>query len=252
MDRLVSIIVPVHNGGRFIKYTIESVLAQTYKNFELLLVNDGSTDDSEKVIKSLQEETGDGRIVLLTNDNPGSAARARNYGIARANGDVITFLDADDLWHVDKLEKTLKFMLDKNSAFVFTGYEFADENGKGLGKIVRVPEKLDYYKALSRTVIFTSTVMFDMKKLRKEDICMPEIKSEDTATWWKLLRMGIVANGLDENLVLYRRAGKSLSSNKIEAVRRIWNLYRKSEQLSIIRSIYYFVGWGFGAVTRRL
>lgn len=251
-ERKISIVVPVYNAEKFIEKTIESVLNQTYKNFELILVNDNSKDNSVEIINSVIEKTKDERIILLNNDKAGSAARARNAGIMAATGSIISFIDADDLWLPEKLQKTYDFMIKMNSPFVFTGYEFADENGNGLGKIVKVPEKLNYNMALSRTVIFTSTVMFDLNRISKEDIYMPEIKSEDTATWWRILRKGVIANGLNENLVLYRRAGKSLSSNKVEAVKRIWNLYRKSEQLSVIKSLICFVGWGFGAVVRRI
>lgn len=252
MGNKISIVVPVHNAGRFIKDTVNSVLNQSYTDFELILVNDGSTDNSVDEINNIKEQTGDERIILINNENPGSAARARNAGVNFATGDYIAFLDADDLWHKDKLLKTKQFMDEKGSVFAFTSYEFADENGNGLGKIVKVPEKINYEQALSRTIIFTSTVMFDLSKIMKSDVLMPEIKSEDTATWWKILRTGVVANGLNENLVSYRRAGKSLSSNKFEAVKRIWNLYRKSEQLSVLKSAVCFVGWGFGAVVRRM
>lgn len=252
MGNKISIVVPVHNAGRFIKDTVNSVLNQSYTDFELILVNDGSTDNSVDEINNIKEQTGDERIILINNENPGSAARARNAGVNFATGDYIAFLDADDLWHKDKLLKTKQFMDEKGSVFAFTAYEFADENGNGLGKIVKVPEKINYEQALSRTIIFTSTVMFDLSKIMKSDVLMPEIKSEDTATWWKILRTGVVANGLNENLVSYRRAGKSLSSNKFEAVKRIWNLYRKSEQLSVLKSAVCFVGWGFGAVVRRM
>ena len=135
---------------------------------------------------------------------------------------------------------------------MFTGYEFADENGKGTGKIVRVPETITYKEALKNTTIFTSTVMFDMEKLPKEQLQMPLIKSEDTALWWKILRQGTVACGLNENLVKYRRAGKSLSSNKLEALRRIWNLYRKAEGMSIPASAMHFCFWAVNAVKRRV
>ena len=143
-------------------------------------------------------------------------------------------------------------MIEKKASFAFTGYEFADENGVGLGKVVHVPETLTYKQALSNTTIFTTTVMFDTEKLSKEQLEMPVIKSEDTALWFKVLRSGVVAYGLDENLVKYRRAGKTLSSNKLEAIRRIWNLYRKAEGLSIFGSIRHFCFWAVRAVLRRV
>ena len=138
------------------------------------------------------------------------------------------------------------------SGFVFSGYEFADGDGVGTGCIVTVPAEITYREALQNTTIFTSTVMFDTTKLPKEMLQMPRIKSEDTALWWRILRSGEKAYGLQENLVYYRRAGSSLSSNKLEAIRRIWNLYRKEEKLSIPFSIYNFCFWAWRAVKRRV
>ena len=143
-------------------------------------------------------------------------------------------------------------MKEKDAAFSFTGYEFADESGNGLGKIVRVPAVMEYKDALKNTTIFTTTVMFDTEKIDKKLLEMPDIKSEDTALWWRILRGGVLAYGLQENLVLYRRISNSLSSNKIEALRRIWNLYRKEEKLSIPFSVYNFCFWAWRAVKRRV
>lgn len=252
MNELVSIIVPVYNVEKFIPQTVGSVLAQTYPHWELLLVEDGSTDNSAGVIADLIREKGDGRIRLIRQPSNQGAARARNRGVEEARGRYISYLDADDLWAPEKLEKQLGFMDKKQAAFSFTGYEFADENGVGLGKIVRVPEALSYRQALSNTTIFTTTVMFDTERISKELLMMPEIKSEDTALWWKVLRTGYIAYGLDDNLARYRRSGRTLSSNKLEAVRRIWNLYRKAEGLSLIRSMWHFCFWAVRAVWRRI
>ena len=138
------------------------------------------------------------------------------------------------------------------AGFVFSGYEFADEAGRGTGKVVRVPQRLCYREALKNTTIFTSTVLFDTEKIPRELIRMPLVKSEDTATWWNILRNGHTAYGLDENLVLYRRSTNTLSSNKIEAIRRIWNLYRRVEKLSLPYSMYNFVFYAARAVLRRV
>ena len=124
--------------------------------------------------------------------------------------------------------------------------------GKGTGRVVKVPESLNYKEALKNTTIFTSTVMFDTAKIPKEQLRMPVMKSEDTALWWRILRDGYTARGLDENLVKYRRAGGTLSSNKLEAVRRIWNLYRNAEGLGILNSAYHFCFWAVRAVKRRV
>lgn len=246
---MISIISPVYNAEKYISKTIESVLAQDYGDFELVLVDDDSTDGSASVIKSFT----DSRVRYIYNDSEKHGAfSARNKGIKEARGEYIAFIDADDLWDSHKLSRSLEFMKEKNAAFVFTGYEFGDEEGNGTGKIVHVPERIAYKKALSRTVIFTSTVLFDMNRLSKDMIYMPDIPSEDTATWWNILRSGVVAHGLDENLVTYRRSSNTLSSNKFTAIKRIWNLYRTNEGFGVIKSLYYMSGWAWRAVARRL
>lgn len=249
MGEKVSIIVPVYNAENYIRETVECVKAQTYQNWELWLVDDGSTDKSRSILEELEKD--DARIHVCEQEN-GGAARARNCGMAKAEGRFAAYLDADDLWSPDKLEKQLAFMAEKDAAFSFTGYEFADEKGRGTGKIVRVPKTIRYKQALKNTTIFTSTVMFDTAKLAKEKLKMPIIKSEDTALWFQVLRGGVTAYGLNENLVRYRRPANSLSSNKLEAIRRIWALYRQSEGLSVPYSLYNFCFWAVRAVWRRI
>ncbi len=250
--RTISIIIPVYRLEKYIKTTLDCVRAQTDQDWELILVDDCGGDGSAEIIERYVEETGDSRIRLLHLPENQGPAEARNRGVENSTGRFIAFLDGDDIWRPEKLAHQRAFQEQTGAAFVFTGYEFADETGAGLGKVVRVPEKLTYKEALKNTTIFTSTVMFDTEQIPREKIRMPRMKSEDTALWWRLLREGAVACGLDENLVLYRRPPKSLSSNKLEAVRRIWNLYRRAEHLSVLRSAYYFCFWAFRAVRRRL
>lgn len=252
MGDLVSIIVPIYNVANYIEETMDCVLAQTYPDWELLLVEDCSVDSTAVLIEQYMERTGDSRIRLISQPSNMGAARARNRGLKEAKGRYIAYLDADDLWEPEKLEKELAFMKEKDAAFAFTGYEFADETGRGMGKVVHVPETLTYRQALSNTTIFTTTVMFDLEKLPREQLEMPVMKSEDTALWFRVLRGGVTAYGLDENLVKYRRAGKSLSSNKLEAIRRIWNLYRRAEGMNIISSAWHFCFWALRAVKRRI
>lgn len=252
MNELVSIIIPVYNVRDYIIETIGSVCAQTYTGWELLLIEDGSTDGTTDEIERYLDEIKDARIRLIRQASNQGAARSRNRGVREAQGRYIAFLDADDLWEPQKLERQMAFLRDREAAFTFTGYEFADEHGRGTGRVVRVPETLTYRQALKNTTIFTSTVLFDTDRIAREELEMPVIKSEDTALWWRILREGYVAQGLDENLVRYRRAGKSLSSNKIEAVRRIWNLYRRAEGMSVPASAWNFCFWAVNAVARRL
>ena len=246
---MISIIIPVHNAERFIEETVSSVKNQTYTDWELLLVENGSTDNSLEVCTRLS--AGDDRIRVLRSNGVGAAA-ARNTGTVSARGRYQCFLDADDIWRKDKLEKELKFCEEKKAAFVFTGYEFADEKARGTGKIVRVPETISYKEALGNTTIFTSTVMFDRKALPLKLMLMPKVDSEDTATWWQILRSGHTGYGLDEPLTLYRRSAKTLSSNKLEALGRTWRLYRTVEGFGVFKSMYYFVKYAVRAVLRRL
>lgn len=269
---LVSIIVPVYRAAAYIADTIGMVFSQTYDRWELLLVDDCSGDGSveaiEKALSAYEhhpvaafENTGyiveylcgEGKKVFLIckNKNEGAAA-ARNTGMALAGGQYIAFLDADDIWVSDKLEKQLSFMEKKRAGFVFSAYEFGDEAARPTGRVVHVPEILTYKKALSRTVIFTTTVVLDRNMIPDELMRMPEVESEDTATWWQILRAGYAACGLDEVLAVYRRPARSLSSNKLKAVKRIWYLYRRQEKLSVPSSLFYFVFWAYRATMRRI
>ena len=251
-EKTVSVIIPVYNVKDYIRDTVDSVLTQTWQDWELLRVEDGSTDGTRELLETYLERIRDERIRLICLPENGGAANARNQGLLQAKGRYIAYLDADDLWEKEKLEKELLFAERNRAGFVFTGYEFADENGKGTGKIVRVPERMNYHQALKNTTIFTSTVLFDTAVIAKELLEMPKVKSEDTALWWKILKNGYMAYGLDENLVRYRRAGRTLSSNKLEAIRRIWNLYRKVEGLSLPESVWNFCFWAVRAVSRRI
>ncbi|MCR5404762.1 MAG: glycosyltransferase [Butyrivibrio sp.] len=248
---MVSIIVPVYNAAAYIENTIQMVSNQTYRDWELILVDDGSRDGSVQLIEKIIRRQRK-RIRLIRNKGNKGAAAARNRGIDASSGRYIAFLDADDVWMKDKLEKQVAFMEQTGAAFSFHSYEFGDENANPTGKIVHVPKILNFKKALSRTIIFTTTVMFDTEKIDLGIIHMPQVPSEDTATWWRILKSGYLAYGLDENLAIYRRPGKSLSSNKIEALRRIWFLYRNIADLSILQSLFYFGGWAVRATLRRL
>lgn len=248
-EPLVSVIIPVFNAERFLRETIQSVFDQTYINWELILVNDCSTDGSELVAKQFLK---DKRIRWVNLKCNSGAAVARNKGIELARGRFIAFLDADDLYVKDKLKEQVTFMLGKDCAFSFTSYEFTDANGKPNGKKVIVPLRITYKQALKNTTIFTSTVMLNTDKLSKDDIEMPCVPSEDTATWWKILKKVSCGYGVSDVCSFYRRSAGTLSSNKVEAVRRIWSLYRNTEKMNSLKSAYYFCFWAFNAVRRRV
>lgn len=250
MSRLVSIVIPVHNAEKFISDTVASVRSQTHTEWELILVDDGSSDGSLELIKEYESKYENIRVVHLEKSQ--GAANARNAGNKVAKGRYLCFLDADDLWDPEKLERQIRFMDEQDAAFSYTNYEFADEDGVGIKKIVSVPESLTYKQALRNTTIFTSTVMFDLDKLPRELTMMPNVPSEDTATWWQVLRNGYKAYGLKRSLTIYRRSGHTLSSNKLEAIKRAWNLYRNVEKLSLFKSCICFTCYAFHAVWRRL
>ena len=248
---LVSIVVPVYNAARFMDDTIQTVQNQTYQNWELLLVDDCSSDDSVLIIQKYLKK--DKRIKFFMLSENSGAAIARNTGIDNAKGRYLAFLDADDLWVKNKLELQVSFMQEKNAAFSFTGYEFADENGKPNGKKVHVPETITYNQALKNTTIWTSTVMLNAQKLEKDAMHMPLIKrGQDTATWWKILKKIVHADGLDEVLSYYRRTNDSLSSNKLKALSRTWNLYRNVENMNSINAINNFIWYATNAIKRRV
>ncbi len=250
MNELISIVMPVYNASAWLEETVESVQKQTYENWELIAVDDCSPDESFRMLERMAQK--DARIRPIRREENGGAARTRNTGMDAARGQYLAFLDSDDLWDAKKLEKELAFLKERQAAFAFTAYEFGDENGRGNGRIVHVPPTLDYRHALSRTIIFTTTVMFDLQRIDRELIRMPDVKSEDTATWWKILRSGYTAHGLNENLAIYRRPKGSLSSNKMEAVCRIWNLYRNQEKLSVPVSAWHLFFWAWRAAARRI
>ena len=157
------------------------------------------------------------------------------------------------MWDKYKLEKQVNFIKNNQCAFSFTGYEFADVNGKPTGKKVYIPHMISYRQALRNTTIWTSTVMFDMTILSKDDIYMPNVvRGQDTATWWKVLKKIKYAYGLNEILAFYRRSAGTLSSNKFIALKRTWNLYRNVEHLGFFYSLYNFCIYCFNAIKRRI
>lgn len=283
---MISIIVPVYNAENYIADTIRMVQQQTYRDWELILVDDCSRDQSTAIIEKCIAESGirisgsehnsnhghTAQVTLTENEGEHSAertstensirlirkpanegaAKARNTGLDAARGRYIAFLDADDLWEKEKLERELAFMEERSAGFAFMSYRFGDENGIPTGKAVRVPQLLTYREALTRTIIFTSTVLFDTRRIPKELLYMPAIGSEDTATWWQILRAGYTAYGMDELLVTYRRPEKSLSSNKGKAIHRMWGLYRNVAGMNPAAAALHMPLWAFHAAMRRI
>jgi len=243
---LVSVITPTYNSSSFIKETIESVQAQSYSNWEMIIVDDHSKDDSVHLISEYIEK--DPRIKLIPLPNNGGAARARNVAMKEANGDYFSFLDSDDLWLPTKLEEQVAFMQKGNLTFSFTSYSIIDEQGKHLNIEVKAPKKLDYNDLIGNTTIGCLTVMLDKNQIKK--IEMPVIQPEDTALWLLLLRQGYSAYGLPKVLSRYRIVSNSTSRNKLNASYRYWKLLRSQEKLNFVKANYYFIKYAYHAYNK--
>lgn len=243
--------MPLYNSSKFLKESINSVINQTYNNWELLIVDDGSTDESYEIATEYQKN--DNRIRVYKLKKNYGAATARNLAIEKASGRFFSFLDADDLWDKDKLEKQLSFMLDNNYYFTCASYRVISEDGMHLSKEVKMLEKVNYTEFLSNNLLQTVGIMIDTSKVSKELIIMPNVKRrQDAATWLQILDAGIDCYGCKRVLCSYRRVSNSLSSNKIKAAKGMWFLYREIEKLSLIQSTYFFSRYALLAVWKRL
>lgn len=242
MDELVSIITPVYNSEKYISDTINSVLAQTYTNWEMLIADDCSSDNSAQIIKTYT----DSRIKYFKLETNSGAAIARNKALEKAKGNYIAFLDSDDAWKPEKLEKQLKFMMEKDVGFSFTGYEIIRDKKN---KIVEVPNTVNYDQFMKNTIIGTLTVMLSRKHVG--DVRIVDVKKDhDSMTWAKLLRQGNIAYGLNESLAYYRKVEGSISNNKIKAAKNHWNNCRRIEKLSIPKCMYYFFFYVLNAIKK--
>jgi len=237
MKELVSIVMPAYNSERFIKDSIQSVIDQDYTNWELLIIDDGSKDNTKNIVKEyLNLES---RIRLIALDENRGVANARNVGIKEARGRYIAFLDSDDMWYPNKLSRQLQFMQENDFAFTFTSYEIIDEHGERVNKVIRAPHHVDYRELLKGNIIGCLTVVIDRDTVGS--FLMPNTKHEDYATWLEVTKRGFVAYGINEVLALYRRSKRSLTANKLKSALWTWNIYRQQEGLSIIRSTKYFL-----------
>ncbi|MEM5947468.1 glycosyltransferase family 2 protein [Spirochaetia bacterium 38H-sp] len=236
-DKLVSIVMPVYNSSRFIEDTLNSVLAQTYSNWELIAVDDCSTDDSYEILKKYADK--DKRITVLRLEKNSGAAVARNRAIDVARGDYIAFIDSDDLWVPEKLSVQVNFMQKNNVYFSFSSYKKIRDSGE-LIKIVRAPFKVNYTKNLWFNRITTPSVMYNAVFFGKQ--YMPDIRArQDYGMWLKLLKKAD-AFGIETPLVMVIKRHNSLSSNKLKMIKYNWKLYREIENLPLPVSLWALIG----------
>lgn len=228
---LISIIVPCYNSAAYIRETFASILGQTLKSLEAIVVDDCSTDDSVDVLKDIAAH--DSRMRIYVQPENGGVAKARNRALALTRGRYVAYLDSDDLWMPEKLERQLAFMSEHDVGACFTSYETVEEDGT-FRNVVHVPKRINYRQFLKNTVTCSHTVMFDTEKVNRNLLVMPDLRrGQDFATWLQVTRAGHDFYGLDEPLAKYRKSSGSLSSNKFKAAKRTWYVYRSVEHLSV-------------------
>ena len=235
---LVSIITPCYNAGNVISETIESVLQQSYQNWEMLICDDCSTDNSVEIIKEYCEK--DSRIKLFsTPQNTGAPAEPRNIAINNAKGDFIAFLDADDIWFSNKLEVQISFAIKKGYNLVYSNYEKISWEGERNNRFIIVAENTSYDKMLKTCDIPFLTAL--LKKDILKNVRFMTMPKEDYAFWLEVLKPGIVAYNTNSVLALYRESKNSRSGNKIKMISGQWNILRKEEKISFFKAFYYMI-----------
>ena len=242
----VSIIVPMYNAEKFIGKTIESVLSQTYENWEMLIMNDVSTDNSLAVVNEYAKK--DDRIKVVNTEKNMGVVKGRNHLIDLANGKYIAFLDADDYWHSQKLEKQIQFMKEKNAGISCTEYTRVKENGGKINEVV-IKSEISYTDMLKNNYLGCLTVMYDVEKVGKRYFKELE-KNEDYVLWLEIVKDVKTIFGLKENLAYYRVLDNSRSSNKAKTAKVRWEIYRKVEKLPFLNSVYYFLHYAVRAVLK--
>ena len=249
MSDLVSVITPSYNSARFIHDCINSVLSQTYTNWEMLIVDDASEDNSTDLISNFV--AGDSRISSVFLDKNIGAAAARNIAIREAKGRYIAFLDIDDVWKKEKLSYQINFMIKHDIAFSFSSYEPISEDRKKIFKKIKVPSKIDYNGFLKNTIIGCLTVILDKSKIG--DFIMPNFRtSQDMALWLSIMRNGVNAYGIQKSLAYYRNVETSNTANKLKVMRGVWNIYRIQEEFGCFKSLWCFINYGFNAIKKRI
>ena len=242
----VSIIVPMYNAEKFIGKAIETVLSQTYENWEMLIMNDVSTDNSLAVVNEFAKK--DDRIKVVNTEKNMGVVKGRNHLIDLARGKYIAFLDADDYWHSEKLEKQIQFMKEKNASISCTEYTRVRENGEKINEVV-IKSEISYTDMLKNNYLGCLTVMYDVEKVGKRYFKELE-KNEDYVLWLEIVKDVKTIYGLKENLAYYRVLDNSRSSNKAKTAKVRWEIYRKVEKLSLLKSVYYFLHYAVRAVLK--
>lgn len=240
MIPLVTVIMPVYNAERYMQQSIESIIAQTYQNWELLIVDDGSTDSSVQIMQKYCSR--DRRIQMIPSTGNEGVASARNKGIQTAKGEYIAFLDSDDLWKAEKLEIQIHYMQEHNCGFVYSAYDVIDEKNVYQKTITPYWDKVSYKKLLNTNIIACCTAVIKSEYIK--DNLMPQLKHEDYATWLNILKNHqLIAECVPGILASYRLVKGSVSSNKIKTIGWNWRIYRYNQQLGFLQSVRQIISF---------
>lgn len=233
---LVSVIMPAYNSEKYIADAIDSVLAQTYRNFELILINDCSADSTLDIMNNYAQK--DSRITVVSNEVNSGVSFSRNRTIRMSEGEYVAFLDSDDIWAPEKLEKQISLAnSNPQASLIYTASGFIRQDGKRVDFIMHVPDKISRKELLKQNVISCSSVL--IKRSSIENVSMPSDKMhEDFATWLTVLKKEPYAYGIDEPLLIYRLSNHSKSSNKLKAALMTWRVY-KYAGLNFFERLYY-------------
>lgn len=242
VENLVSIITPMYNGRRYIAETLDSVLAQSYANWEQIVVDDGSKDDSAAIVESYASR--DSRIRLIRKPNGGSAS-ARNKALELSKGRYVVFLDSDDLWDPDFLERQLAFIRTHDAPIVFASYRMIDSDGNGILEDFIVPPRVSYRDVLISCPLSCLTSMIDVEKTGSFsfDVRLGSVR-DDLVMWLSLLKRVGVALGNPDVLASYRIHSASVTGSKWKMIKPQFRVYYRFEGLGVIRSLYYTFRWG--------
>ena len=248
VNSLVSVITPAYNCAKTIEDTIRSVQKQTYTDWEMLIVDDCSKDNTVEIVKAYAEK--DDRIKLIClNKNSGSAV-ARNTAINHAKGKYIALLDSDDLWKAEKLEKQLAFMQNNQYAFTFTAYDVFRNLSDTGRRIFAAPKKINYIQYLQNSIIGCLTVMVDKEQI--PDFHMESGYLEDVLTWMFYLEKGVIAYGLNENLASYRLSSGSKSAKKFKNAQRYYQCLKQQKKIGLVLRLWCQAGYLYHASKKRL
>jgi len=246
---IVSIITPSFNAAKFIAETIQSVRNQTFENWEMIIVDDASTDNTEEVVKAVSE--GDPRIVFERLSNNSGTAVARNRGLELSRGRFIAFLDSDDLWDPNKLELQLAFIEARKAPLVYAKYRVITDDNQPLSCVDQIPDQLQYKDLLKNTIIGTLTVMIDTNKVK--NLRFKDYRTgQDLLLWLDILRDGSTAHGQQEILATYRIVRGSISRNKVKKALRIWHFYRQVEKIPLLPALWYFTNYAWNAFKKNI